>query len=88
VSRDRPPGSVAEAVTADLDGLFTLTPHPVADALRALALRLATAVDGCPDHLLGELASELRSTLIVATAYVPLPVPGRDDDGDDIYTDN
>lgn len=79
-------GPVAKAVTADLDAL--MTPHPLADSLRALALRLAAAVDGCPDRRLGELAAELRSTLIVATAYVPLPAPpGRDDDGDDVYAE-
>lgn len=75
----RPPGryaTVTDAVKADLDAL--MTPHPMAEGLRALALRLAEQVDSCEDRFAGGLARELRATLGNLASY-PVADSGPDD---------
>jgi hypothetical protein len=68
--------TVAEAVEADLDAL--MTPHPMAEGLRALALELAGRVHDCEEKTLASLARELRATLDSLASYRT----GGDDDTD------
>lgn len=78
-----PPGryrSVTEAVEADLDAL--ITPHPMADGLRAVALQLAGQLDGAEPRFAAGLARELRATLDGLAAYTPAGSPGEDDEID------
>jgi hypothetical protein len=60
-------GSVTEAVTADLDAL--MTPHPMAEGLRAVALSLAAQLDVAEPRFAGGLARELRATLDGLASY-------------------
>jgi len=68
--------SVLEAVRADLDAL--MTPHPMADGLRALALELAARIADCEEKTLPSLARELRATLDSLASYSG----GGDDEAD------
>lgn len=75
-SQSRQYATVVAAVRADLDAL--LTPHPMAEGLRALALELAGRVDVCEEKSLATLARELRATLDSLASYRA----GGDDDAD------
>jgi hypothetical protein len=69
--------TVREAVRADLDAL--MTPHPMAEGLRELALYLADSVDTGEEKHTAALARELRATLDSLASF-----QGRgDDEADD-----
>lgn len=81
----RPPGpgrhlTVRGAVESDLDAL--ITPHPMAEGLRALALELAGRLETCEEKSLATLARELRATLDSLASY-----SGGGDDDDDAGID-
>lgn len=68
--------TVREAVEADLDAL--MTPHPMAEGLRELALYLADSVDTCEEKHTAAMARELRATLDSLASYSG----GGDDEAD------
>ncbi len=68
--------TIREAVEADLDAL--MTPHPMAEGLRELALFLADSVDTCEEKHTAAMARELRATLDSLASYRT----GGDDEAD------